>query len=131
MFKSKIFLKAMLIVTGVIVIYTLAITIFAIPKIDDSIQNLEEKNAKGALSKVVTITKNVHRDLESYQKTALFRYKDELKKLTHTTWTILRAKHEQSKPQNIGNILKIQGDEFKENLTKYYEDNKNSMSKKF
>ncbi|MEA3553801.1 MAG: hypothetical protein U9R39_05315 [Campylobacterota bacterium] len=45
MFKSKIFLKAMLVVTSVIIVYTLAISIFAIPKIDDSIQQLEEKNA--------------------------------------------------------------------------------------
>ena len=67
MFKSKIFLKAMLIVSSVIVIYTLAISIFVIPKINDSIYSLEEKNAKEILSKVVTITKNVSKDLESFR----------------------------------------------------------------
>ncbi|MEA3512369.1 MAG: hypothetical protein U9R37_02110, partial [Campylobacterota bacterium] len=59
MFKSKIFLKAMMIVTSVIIIYTLVISIFVLPKIDESIISLEEKNAKEVLSKVVTITKNV------------------------------------------------------------------------
>jgi len=46
MFKSKIFLKAMLIVSSIIVVYTMAIYLFAIPKIDDSIQSLEKKNKK-------------------------------------------------------------------------------------
>ena len=49
MFKSKIFLKAMLIVVGVIVLYTLAISIFAIPKINKSIQKIEEEKAKEIL----------------------------------------------------------------------------------
>ena len=69
MFKSKIFLKAMLIVTSVIVVYTLSISIFVIPKIDNSIQNLEKKNAKEILSKVVTLTKNVSSNLEDFKDT--------------------------------------------------------------
>ena len=64
MFTSKIFLKAMFIVASVIIIYTVAISLFAIPKIDESIQSLEEKNAKVILNKVVTITKNVSKDFK-------------------------------------------------------------------
>ena len=129
MFKSKIFLKAMLVVTGVIVIYTLSVSIFVIPKIDHSIYSLEEKNAKDILDKVVTITKNVSNDLISFKKNSLQRHKGELKKLTDTVWSIIQIKYEQSKPQNIGNVLKKRGDAFKQNLMDFYNKNKNKMSK--
>ena len=129
MFKSKIFLKAILIVTSIIVIYTLAISIFAIPKIDESIQNLEEKNAKEILAKVATITKNVYKDLESYKQITLQKHKDELKNLTDVAWSIIQLKYNQSKSENIGILLKKRGDEFKINLMNFYHKNKNKMSK--
>ena len=130
MFKSKIFLKAMLIVTSVIVVYTLSISIFVIPKIDNSIQNLEKKNAKEILSKVVTLTKNVSSNLEDFKQRSLQRHKKELKSLTDTTWSIIQAKYNQSKPENIGDVLKIRGEEFRSNLMQYYNKNKDGMSSK-
>ncbi len=129
MFKSKIFLKAMLVVTSVIVIYTLSISIFVIPKIDNSIQILEEKSAKETLSKVITITKNVSSNLEDFKQRSLQRHKDELKSLTDTTWSIIQAKYEQSKPKNIGEVLKIRGEEFKSNLMQFYNQNKDTTNK--
>jgi len=50
MFKSKIFLKAMLVVSSVIVICTLTISIFVIPK-------------------------NVSKDLENFRQNSLQKYK--------------------------------------------------------
>jgi signal transduction histidine kinase len=119
----------MLVVSSVIVIYALAITVFAIPKIDDSIRSLEERNAKEVLSKIVTISQNVANDLESFKKRSLVRHKKELKNLTDTTWSIIQAKYEQSKPENIGITLKHRGDEFKLNLMQFYNEHKNTISK--
>ena len=130
MFKSKIFLKAMSVVASIIGIYALAISLFVIPKIDNTVQDLEEKNAKEVLSKVVTIVNNVSKDLESYKKTALQKHKDELKSLTNTVWSIIQIKYEQSKPENIRATLKNRGDKFKENLMHFYTENKNKMGKK-
>ena len=128
MFKSKIFLKAMLVVTSVIVIYTLAISVFVIPKIDNSIRSLEEKSAKEILSKVVTVTKNVSKDLDSFKQRSLQRHKDELKNLTDTVWSIIQTKYEQSKPENLHNVLKQRGEMFKKNLTHFYNTNKDKMT---
>ena len=128
MFKSKIFLKAMLVVTSVTVVYTLAISIFVIPKIDESIQSLEEKSAKEILSKVVTITKNVSKDLDSFKASSLQKHKDELKHLTDTVWSIIQTKYEQSKPENLHNVLKDRGEMFKKNLTHFYNANKDKMT---
>ncbi|MEA2099462.1 MAG: cache domain-containing protein, partial [Campylobacterota bacterium] len=130
MFKSKIFLKAMFIVTSVIVVYTVVLYLFALPKIDESIQNLEERNAKEILSKVVIITKNVSKDLDTFKRDSLKRHKSELKSLTDTVWSIIQAKYEQSKPENIGDVLKIRAEEFKLSLMQFYDKNKNIMGKK-
>jgi len=127
MFKSKIFLKAMLIVTSVITVYTIVIYFLALPKIDESIQSLEEKNAKEILSKVVTLTNNVSKDLESFKKSALQRHKHELKSLTDTAWSIIQAKYEQSKPQNLHTVLRERGEVFKKNLINFYNANKDKM----
>ena len=89
-FKSKMFLKAMLIVVGIVSIYTLIISTFAIPKIDQTIQSLEEDNAKITLSKITTIVNNVSNDLESFKKTALQKHKEELKNLTDSIWSIVQ-----------------------------------------
>ncbi len=130
MFQSKIFLKAMLVVIGVIVIYTVSISILLIPKINKTIYVLEEKNAKEVLSKVLTITKNVSQDLKSFKVEALQRHKNELKSLTDTVWSIIKVKYEQSKPQNIGTVLKKQGDDFRNNLMEFYNQHKSTMTKK-
>jgi len=128
MFTSKIFLKAMFIVASVIIIYTVAISMFAIPKIDTSIQNLEEQNAKVILNKVVTISKNVSKDLSSFKERSLQIHKNELKNLTDTAWSIIQMKYEQSKPENLHTVLKKRGEMFKKNLTHFYNTNKDKMS---
>ena len=128
-FKSKMFLKAMLIVVGIVGIYTLIIFTSVIPKIDETIQSLEEKNAKVTLSKITTIVNNVSNDLESFKKTALQKHKEELKNLTDTVWSVIQVKYEQSKLENIGEVLKIRGEQFKSNLMQFYNKNKDTMSK--
>lgn len=128
MFKSKIFFKAMYIVISMILIYTLVISFFAVPKIEDSIKKLEQKNAKEVLKKVVMIVDNVHKDLENFRQIALQKHKDELRHLTDTIWSIIQTKYNQSKPENTGNILKNRAIEFKKNLLKFYTRNKYKMN---
>jgi len=49
MAKSNLFLKAMALVVGIIGVYTIIILFFALPKIDRSIQSLEERNGREVL----------------------------------------------------------------------------------
>jgi signal transduction histidine kinase len=130
MFKSKIFLKAMFVVSTIIIAYTLAISLFVVPKIDESIYKLEEDKAKEILNKIVTITKNVNKDLQSYKEIALQKYKDNLKSLTDTAWSLIQTKYEQSKLQNIGSLLKERGDEFQSSLMNFYNENHGKMDDK-
>ena len=128
MFKSKIFFKAMFVVASVIAAYTLSISLFVIPKINKSIQTAEQKSSKEVLSKVVSISRNVYKDLESSKTRALLAHKQELKNLTDSVWSIVKLKYEQSKPENLHNVLQDRGEMFKKNLLHYYNQNKDKMS---
>ncbi len=128
MFKSKLFLKLITIISGVIFLYTFAIYTFALPQIDESIQNIEESKAKEILKKVVTIVNNVSKDLENFKKYSLNRHKEELKNLTDVTWSIVQTKYEESKLENAGKVLKKRAEEFKKDLLKFYNENKNKMT---
>ena len=106
MFKSKILYKAMLIVSGLIVGYIVAVFMFALPKINKSFIMVEEQNGKEVLNRVVTITKSVNTDLERFKKIALQMHKDELRNLTNSIWSIIQVKYNQTKCDHIGLLLK-------------------------
>ena len=106
MLKSKIFYKAMFVVTSIIIIYTLAVSIFVIPKIDNSIQSLEEKNAKEILSKVTSIVNDVSKNLKSFKELSLQQHKEELENLTETVYSIIKAKYNES-PNNLNEVINI------------------------
>jgi signal transduction histidine kinase/CheY-like chemotaxis protein len=126
--RSKIFYKSMLVVSVIILAYTIALLLVVLPRVEESTQSLETKNGKEVLNKVVLITKNMQRNLENFEKNALQYHKKELKNLTDSFWSIVQTKYEQSRPENIGSILQDRGEEFKNNLTLFYDKNKNTMS---
>ncbi len=128
MFKSKIFLKAMLIVTTSILVYTLALTLFIVPKVENKIKKIEEKNAKETLNKIVKIVKNVNKDLVRFRDFSISQNQKSLKNLTDSIWSMIDSKYNNSKAKNIGNGLKEKAKEFEKNLNDFYGKNKNTMS---
>jgi methyl-accepting chemotaxis protein len=120
----------MLVVTSMIIIYTSAMSFFAVSKVESSIRNLEEKNAKIVLKKITLIVNTVYKDLENLKKVTLEHNKNKLRNLTDTIWSVIQTKYEQSKPQNVGIILKKRSQEFKSDLTKFYNDNKDKISER-
>ncbi|NPA55710.1 MAG: response regulator [Epsilonproteobacteria bacterium] len=130
MLKSNIFFKAMLVVVSVIMIYTISISLFVMPKVDNIVQNLEEKNAKEVLDKIVTITKNVSNDVQNFKQYSLELHKKELKDLTDSIFSIVETKYQESKPKFIGKVLKRRAEEFQKNLMDFYNRNKNKLTPK-
>jgi len=96
----------MLIVSSAILFYTLAIYIFVIPRVSDSIETSEKKNAIGTLSMVTTIVENFNNNIKSYKKLALQHHKRELKDLTNAIWSIIETKYKQSTPSNTKKLQK-------------------------
>lgn len=128
MIKLKIFYKSMLAVSVIILAYTLALLLVVLPNVERSTQFLEEKNGKEVLDKVTLITKNMQADLVTFQENALQYHKTELKNLTDSFWSIVQTKYEQSQSENIGAILQKRGEDLKNDLTLFYNKNKDSMS---
>jgi len=126
--KSKIFYKSMLAVSVIILAYTFAILLIVLPNVEKTTQSLEEKIGKEVLDKVTLITRNMQADLVSFQENALQYHKRELKNLTDSFWSIVQTKYEQARPENIGSILQERGEALKNDLTLFYNKNKNTMS---
>ncbi len=129
MFKSKILYKTMFIVSGLIVGYIIAVFMFALPRIDQSFQMLEERNAKEILNKVVTITKNVNTDLEHFKQMALQMHKNELRNLTNSIWSIIQVKYNETKPENIGLLLKKRAENLQSIIYGMLHKNQHKMSR--
>ena len=128
MVKSKILKKVLFFSLLIISLFTFSIVYFVIPQINVVINDLEEVNAKQTLNNVVSIVNNVYEDMELVEKYSLETHKVHLKELTNTVWSVIETKYEESKPKNIGNILKERSKNFKVQLTEYYEKNKENMS---
>ncbi len=79
----------MFILTLVMIGYDFGMSIFAIPKIEDSIYSLEEKNAKTLMSKIVSISNNVHTDIEYFKQAALDIHKKSLKDVNSIAYSLL------------------------------------------
>jgi len=119
MFKSKILYKVMFAVSFIIVSFLAAIYLFSMPKIEYSVQSLEEKNAKEALSKVVALANNEHKNFLSFKQTSMKFHKKELRDLTNTVWDLIDAKYKESPSQkskqevlNLVDKLRYDGDNY-------------------
>ena len=130
MFKSKIFLKFIIVLIALVASYEISIYIFILPKVNENIERLEEAKAEEALLKITMLANNLSKELKNYRAESLKRHKQDLKDLTDTTWSIIQAKYDRSKPENIGIVLQKRGEEFKKSLMDFYKKNKNKLSKK-
>ena len=126
----KILHKLLILLGFLTVGYIAVVTVFTIPKINDTIYALEERNGKEILNKMVTLASNVTKDLEAFKKRELENHKEKLKDLTSVAYSIINAKYQQSKSKNISTVLKQRAKELKTMLLDTYNKNKNSMSEK-
>ena len=83
----------MFILTIVMIGYDFGMSIFSIPKIEESIYSLEEKNAKTLMSKIVSISNNVHTDIEFFKRAALELHKKNLKEINSIAYSVLQSSY--------------------------------------
>lgn len=118
----------MLLVSVIILVYTAALLLLVLPKVEQTTRALEETNGKEVLNKVVVLSKNIQNNLKDFERNALQYHKTELRNLTDSFWSIVQSKYQQSLPENIGSLLREKGEDFKANLTRYYNRNRDTMS---
>jgi len=130
MHKSKIFLKAMFFIITGIVIYSLSIYFFTVPKIENTIHSLEEKNAREILQKVVILVDEVNNNLKVFESYTLEKHKTELIHLTDTAWSIVQSKYNASKDHRISTNLIKKSHELERALEVIYNQNVNILTEK-
>lgn len=93
MFKSKIFLKTILVI--LVIVFTNAgfITFFTIPIVKNNAYSLEEKLAKSMLSKASDTVNNTYIELESFKKNANLIIKKNLRNMTLLVDGIIKQRY--------------------------------------
>jgi signal transduction histidine kinase len=99
-----------------------------LPKIQNNIYDLEKKSGRIMLSKATAIVNNAIAELKLYEEDATQNIKDEIKNVVQATLSIVDATYKQSLPENIGQILQSESQEFEHHIQQFYDQNKNSMS---
>ncbi|MEA2019389.1 MAG: cache domain-containing protein [Campylobacterota bacterium] len=106
MFKLNILQKVVLLFTVLFMGYIVSIGVFALPKINNTMQSLEKKSAIQVLNKITTISKYTIEDLETYKINSLNRYKNELKTKVNIVWNYIDAKYNQIESNKTSEELK-------------------------
>ena len=86
----------------------------------------------GIISSVYTtlvVISNSSSKLERFKETGMNNIRESLKNETQIAYKAIENFYNESNKKNIGNLLKLRGDEFKETLTRYYNQQKDSFSK--
>lgn len=96
---SKLFIKILTRAIILIIIYMLFMFIFVIPNVEKNSMQLEEREGRLQLDKIVQIVKNASMDMQLYKKSALRAHKQEIVRLTSIIWQIIDQ--EQKKYHNL------------------------------
>jgi len=87
--NSKIVRKILAIIVFIISLYTIAIVFIALPKIDATVNTLEENNAQEILQQIVLLTNNVAKNLEDFKEESLNQHKKELKNIIGIVYSMM------------------------------------------
>ncbi len=96
MLHSKILRKFLIVMMTLVVVCSVAIMFVALPKIDRTIKELEEQNAKEVLEKVVLLTNDVAKNLENFKKVFLENHKQKLRDMIDLVHTMLAEDYKYS-----------------------------------
>jgi len=96
MLKSKILRKFLIAITVLVIGYTVTIFFVALPKINQTINDLEAKNAQEILDKIVMLTDHTGKSLEDFKKEAFNRHKRELRDVVGIVYTMMQEAYEKS-----------------------------------
>ncbi|MEN8189346.1 MAG: cache domain-containing protein [Thermodesulfobacteriota bacterium] len=118
---SRIYSKALVLITLIVTVYTGVIIFFVSPKIEERAIYLEEKTGKAHLQEITTVVDSTVRELKSYEKNSIALHKEELENITDVAFTLVDELYVSSQPEAIRQHLLFEVNSFKENLSKFYQ----------
>jgi two-component sensor histidine kinase len=92
----KIFLKAFSVIFALSAIYLMFIFLVFIPQIEKNTTTLEDTVGKVELEKTLQIIKSSALELKTYKEMALKQRQDELERLTHVVYNLIRTMYQKS-----------------------------------
>jgi len=93
--KSKIYLKTIIALSLISFIFTFTISMIVMPKIDNTIIALENKNVNLIFTSTINMVESEYNKIEKFKITSLNEHKNMLKETTNVAWSILETKHKQ------------------------------------
>lgn len=94
-FKSKIYLKTILALTLISIIFTFTVSMLVMPKIDDTITKLENENVNLIFENTINTVKKEYSKIEQFKIKSLNEHKNMLKETTNVAWSIIDTKYNQ------------------------------------
>lgn len=79
MFRPTLFIKPISIVFFLGILHFIVVFIFILPKVEESVYNIEKKNAIAIMDKISSVSHNIYQDINYFKKTALDIHKENLK----------------------------------------------------
>lgn len=96
-FKSKIYLKTIIALSLISLVFTFAVSMFVMPKIDNTITKLENKNINLIFDNTINLVQDEYSKIEKFKIKSLNEHKNMLKETTNVAWSILETKYNQFK----------------------------------
>ncbi len=125
---SKIYFKALALITLIVAAYTGVMLFYVSPKIESRTISLEEKTGKAHLQEISTVVASAARELKSYHKNSIKVHKQELKNITDVAFTLVAKLYASSQPDAVKNHILTEVQTFRNNLTAFYQQSKNRQS---
>ena len=94
-FKSKIYLKTIIILSLMSFIFTFAVSLFIMPQIDNTINKLENENVNLIFKNTINIVNSEYNKIEKFKVKSLEEHKKMLQETTNVAWSILNTKYQQ------------------------------------
>ncbi len=117
---SKIYFKALVLITLIVAVYTGVILFFVSPKIEERTIHLEEKTGKAHLQEISTVVESTARELKSYKENSIAVHKEELKNITDVAFTLVEKLYASAQPEAVKEHILSEVKTFRENLSSFY-----------
>jgi diguanylate cyclase (GGDEF)-like protein len=125
---SKIYFKALALITLIVAAYTGVMLFYVSPKIEDRTTSLEEKTGKAHLQEIATVVESSAKELKSYHNNSIKVHKQELKNITDVAFTLVEKLYESSLSEAVKDHIFTEVNTFRNNLTTFYQQSRNSQS---
>ena len=118
---SKIYFKALVLITLIVAVYTGVILFFVSPEIEERTIYLEESTGKAHLQEIVAVVSSTARELKSYEQNSVAVNKEKLKNITDVAFTLVEELAASARPGAVKKHIHAEVIKFQQYLSRLYQ----------